>query len=301
MTLQETATALAGWLALGYALKRAGLAGPRLGALLNAAIVWVALPALVLRAIWQAPWEPAWLALPLLAWLACGLGAWTAWRVALWRGADRPLAGAFALTAVFGNVTFLGYPIVGALLGPAGLPAAVLYDLPGATLMTNTLGTTIAATASGDRPAWRAIARRLATFPPLWALAAGLALRPWPMPPAVGSWLGALGALTTPGMLLAIGTALSFSAWRYRLGWVLGATGFKLLAVPAFVTLASLLTPLSAADRHVATLQAAMPTMFYALVLARVFGLDARFVVNVIVWSTLLSPLGLALWQALGA
>lgn len=301
MSLQATAALLAGWMALGYALKRAGLGGPRLEALLNRVILYGALPALVLRAMWGAPWEPAWIVLPALACAACVVGVLVAWPLASRFGAPPDLAGAFALTSVFGNVTFLGYPIVAALMGSGALPVAVMYDLPGATLMTNTLGTTLAARAGGDRPSWRAMARRLLGFPPLWAFLAGVLLRPLPMPVALDRALGALGSVTTPGMLVTLGLALSFSAWRYRLGWVLGAVGFKLLAVPAFVAALSLLTPLAPVDRHVAILQASMPTMFFALVLARVFGLDSRFVVNVIVWGTLLSPLSVALWHGLGA
>src|SRR3546814_6428673 len=59
------------------------------------------------------------------------------------------------LTVVLGNTSFLGYPLVRALLGESALPYAVVYDQFGAFMLLSTFGLYVLARYGGDRKSTR--------------------------------------------------------------------------------------------------------------------------------------------------
>ena len=111
---------------------------------LNSFVLWISLPALILvqvpALLENTPWGPellipasmAWIQL-LLAWaLFSALGRWLNW--------PRTQVGALLLVAGLGNTSFVGYPILDAYFGPAGVRIGVLTDQPGSFLALSTLG-----------------------------------------------------------------------------------------------------------------------------------------------------------------
>jgi predicted permease len=141
------------------------------------------------------------------------------------------------------------------------------------------------------------MARRLATLPPLWALALGLALHGAPLPAAVDHVLDRIGVSTVPLMMLSIGMSLEVRHWRRDLGLVGVVTAARLLLVPAAIYGLTAALHLPPEWRRVAVIQSAMPTMFFSLTLALLFRLQVDLVVNVIVLSTVSSFVTLPLWH----
>src|SRR5262245_24153266 len=95
-----------------------------------AALVYhLLLPALVLGVLWRAPVGMD--ALRIAAAAAIGVVAALLAAAALyrWMRVDRPAMGALVLAAAFGNVTYLGLPVLEALFGPWARVVAVEYDL----------------------------------------------------------------------------------------------------------------------------------------------------------------------------
>jgi hypothetical protein len=179
---------------------------------LNRVVLDVALPALVLHAIHDLgvdPSRPGDVAAPAIApWVALALAA------ALLAAATRALRRSRAelaclvLTAGFANTSFVGFPLVEALYGPDGLRHAVLAD-QSSFLMVASVGTIVAAVGSGGaRPSARAVAARVASFPPFAALILAIVLRPFPLPALVAGALDRLGALVVPLALLSVGFQL---------------------------------------------------------------------------------------------
>src|SRR6185312_7808371 len=84
---------------------------------------------------------------------------------------SRGVTGALLLCIPLGNTSFLGFPMVSALLGPDYVRYAVLYDQLGSFLILSTYGLFVVARYSGDtEPTPRAMALRVVKFPPFIAL-----------------------------------------------------------------------------------------------------------------------------------
>ena len=292
---------LLGWSLVGVVLRATGIDAATTARDLTRLVLGLTLPCLVFAAVHAASPTRADLVLPALAW---GMSiAALAGGDALARALKLPpaRAGAFVLALAFGNTTYLGYPIVGGLFPPPQpqLALAILFDQLGATFAVTTLGAAYAGLASGRAPSVRQLATRLLVFPPLWALALGFLLHGLALPPAFASGLMAIGGFTVPLMLVTLGLAAPLAGWREGGGLVLAIAAVKLVAMPLAVFAAVTALGLPAPHRQAAVLEAAMPTMFYALALAVACDLDAALVGRAIVATTAASAIALPCWIAL--
>jgi predicted permease len=87
---------------------------------------------------------------------------------------DRPAFGVMVLAAGFGNVTYLGLPVITGMLGAQFGYVAILYDLLAATPVLLTVGVFAAARyGSGKNVSFGASLLRVLKLPPLWGVAAG--------------------------------------------------------------------------------------------------------------------------------
>lgn len=283
--------------AAGYVLRRSGRVRSESARELNLVVFYVTLPPLIFRAIHGATLRWSVLALPALAWGATAVGLALAALLARAGRLPGDRAGAAALALAFGNTTFFGYPVIHGFYGPAHLVLAVFYDLLGATIAANTVGALVASAAGGRGARLGPLVRRLAVFPPLWALGLGLALRGVPLPPMVDGVLERVGVATVPLIMLSIGLTLRFRDWREDWPLVAAVAVGRLVVVPAVIFVLARALDLPLAWRRVAVLQAAMPTMFFSLTLALLFGLRVPLVVNAIMLTTVASFATLPLWH----
>lgn len=245
---------------------------------LNGYVIWVSLPALVLVHIPKVQLE-ADLLLPVLTpWLvACmavclfaGLARFFGWSRATWV--------TLVLTGGLGNTSFLGLPMVEALIGAEGLGLALLIDQLGTFLALYTVGLPLAGWASGQATSWGSVVRSVVLFPPTVALFLALLLHPFMVFP---SWLdGALlriGASLAPVALVAVGLQLQIGEiMREKLTLFVGLF-YKLLLAPFLIYLflmgIQVQDPLVVA---VTTLENAMAPMITGSIVAVQFGLNAR-------------------------
>ena len=138
--------------------------------LLNGWVLRVALPALVLARIPELDADPALLAPALAPWgrlLGAALLFPLLGRALGW---SRGVVGCLVITAGLGNTSFVGLPLVGALLGPEALGPAVVADQLGSFLALASAGVVLAALYAGERPDLRELVARLLRFPPLLSL-----------------------------------------------------------------------------------------------------------------------------------
>lgn len=283
----------------GYVLRRAGLMQPETAKDLNNVVFYLTLPPLIFLALHGASLSVSMLVLPAIAWALSLFVLGAAFAVAKLLKLPRRVAGAFILAVGFANTTFLGYPIIQGFYGTGHLTLAILFDLLGATMAVNTLGVLVASSTGEGTMRMAAIARRLLGFPPIWALVAGLALHGVALPGAIESLLKNLGSLTTPLIMLALGLSLQFRHWRAHLPLVGMVAVGRLVLLPIVGLGIARLLGLPTAYEQVVVMQSAMPTMFYSLTLAMVFGLESTLVVNAIMVTTVLSFATLPLWHVL--
>lgn len=291
-------------LALGMLVAR--FARPPAGMVhgLNWWVINVALPALVLELIPKVK-PDAQLWFPVAAMWLVFAGAWLLFAlVGRWRGWSRQRIGALVLVCGLGNTSFMGYPMMQALHGQAGLSLAVVADQLGCFPLLASVGIVVACLYAGRTPQPRMIARRILTFPAFLALALGIAvgvLGGWP------AWLDGvfhpLGETLTPLALFSVGLQFRFHPGGGQLGAMGWGLGWKLLAAPLLCWALGVSVGVGGLVLTVGVLQAAMAPMVSAAILADEYGLEATLANTVlgagIVLSLLTVPLG-NLWLPAG-
>lgn len=288
------------FISAGYALRRLQLVRTEAAVDLNVLVFNVTLPALVFVALHRAALSPSMLLLPAIAMVTSLAGALGAWGLGRCLRLQKPLLGALILACAFGNTTYLGYPVVQGFFGDTALTLAVLYDLVGATVAINTVGILASAHFGTTHTVTAADSlRRLALYPAIWAMVAGLALHSVQIPPLIEHVAERVGQATSPLIMFSIGMSLRGSTLRQNWRLVGLATLLRVAVLPAVVLGVLLATGLRYDYIQVCVLQAAMPAMFSSLTLALVFGLDKVFAVNAIMVSTVVSFVTLPLWYVI--
>lgn len=293
---------LATSLVLGVIARRSGRFPEQTSLALNAFILNVSLPALVLRLVHQVSLAPELLAAATTPWLVFG-GSWLFFRALGPRLGFAPgTVSALVLTGGLSNTAFVGLPMAEALLGREGLAVAVVVDQLGSFLLLATLATYVAARASaGGRPLRPAeLVRKVVMFPPFLALVLGLALRPWAFPGWLETLLERLGSTLTPLTLFSVGFQLRLSGVLARKGALALGLGYKLALAPALVVLALWAVPgVAPIVREATVLQNAMAPMVSAAILASEHELDPELAALMVGVGIPLSFLTAPLWLAL--
>ncbi|WP_338870989.1 AEC family transporter [Myxococcus stipitatus] len=263
-------------LVLGVLARHSGKFPPGSAGPLNTFVLYVALPALVLRVMHRLEFVPSLVVAALVPWvyfLAAGpFFRW--WGARL--GWPKQTVAALVLTGGLGNTAFVGLPMAEALLGSKGLAVAVVVDQLGSFLALSTVATLSAARASAEAELpFRALVTKVATFPPFVALVLSLLLRPVGYPAWVESVLDRLGSLLTPLALFSVGLQLRFSGLKARLPALSLGLFYKLVLVPGVVVLVLLALPgLPPMVVQATVLQSAMAPMVSAAILAAEHRLD---------------------------
>jgi predicted permease len=281
----------------GGALSRLGIFADTDADILNRFVIYVALPALVLRVVPQLEWQPGLVLLVIVPWGALLIGVLLVHLGGRAWGWPRPVLGALLLCAPLGNTSFLGVPLVAALRGQQAVGYALIYDQFGSFLILSTYGLLVLARYSGDRPPTAAnIGLQLLKFPPFLALIA--ALVPWPHPPVLDEVLESVGATLAPVAMFAVGLRLRLRlpAQRSALAWGLG---IKLVVLPLCALLFVRALGRRELFAEVAVLESAMPTMLTSAALASMAGLAPELCAALAAYGIVLAFLTLPAWAAL--
>lgn len=288
-------------LALGYALQLVRALPANAAQRLNLVVLYVCLPAAILRHVPQLEWDPALLGVVAMPWLML---AATVPAVALAARALRlrdDARAALLLTVALGNTSFLGYPLTRALIGEHALPYAVIYDQFGSFLIMSTFGLWVLARygqgGEGARPGAREMLRRILRFPPLWALVLGLIAMPAQPPAWIDPLLRALSDALLPLAVLAVGLSVRFALPREELRPLALGLALKLLALPALAWALAPVFGLRGDIARTVVLEAAMPPMITAAALAIAHGLAPRLAAAMVGYGLLLSLATLPAWM----
>jgi predicted permease len=280
----------------GRASVRAGIFDETAADVLNRFVVYVALPALVLRIVPELRWERGLLVLVVVPWLLLFVAAGACLILARAFDWPRPVRGALLLCAPLGNTSFLGLPLIAALRGEHAMRHALIYDQFGSFLALSSYGLAVLARYSGESPpSASTVARRVVRFPPFIALL--LALVPWSQPSWLSELFARIGATLVPLAMFAVGMRLRLELPAERSALWAGLA-VKMLLSPlcawAFVR------ALGAHDlaAQVAVLEAAMPPMLTAAALASVAGLAPRLCAALAGYGILIAFVLLPLWAA---
>ena len=284
-------------LGLGMALGRTSLLPANAPETLNLVVLYVCLPAAVLLYVPALRMEWALLGVALTPWLLMG-ATWVLVTLAAraWRFRRDEYA-VLLLCVGLSNSSFIGYPMVRALLGEDAVQYAVVYDQFGTFILLSTVGLYVVARYSGDAaPTVREILLRIARFPPPWALLVGLTLMPEQPPEWIASGLRRLAEAMLPLVMLAVGLSIQLRLPRDEVRPLATGLALKLLVMPALAVPVSLAFGMPAMMLRANVLESAMPTMISAAALAMAHGLAPRLVAALVGYGIVLCLLTLPAW-----
>lgn len=282
-------------MALGWGLRRAGVFDEAAAEPLNRFVIWICLPALVLQHVPTLQWQPALLGLALIPWAILAVTSAAVLLLGRLAGWPRPVVGVLLLLVPLGNTSFLGYPLVAALLGPEAVRYAVVYDQFGSFLILTLFGLPVLALYSGSgRPRLGELLRRVVLFPPFLALL--VALLPVEHPQALREVLALVGAALVPVVTFAVGLQLRLKPPGEQLAPLALGLVLKLAFGPLLALALAKLLALPAGPREVAVLEAAMPTMITAGALAISAGLAPRLAAAMVGYGILIGMVTLPAW-----
>jgi predicted permease len=278
-----------------------GLDADRLRHALTTLVWYLLLPALVLDVLWTAAIGATTVRIAGIAALMIVAGLVLSGLSCKVCRQGRDSTGALMLAAGFGNVTYLGLPVLEQTLGPWARSVAIQYDLFASTPLLLTLGAVVGKR-YGDGRVQQAILPELLRVPPLWAavIAAALNLLEIPRPTLLHSTMELLGGSVVPLMLIALGLSLRWhrTLWR-QLPTVAPVVLIKLLIVPLLALGATSVLGMHGDLRIAVVLEAAMPSMVIGIVLCDRYGLNTHVYAAAVTITTVISIASLPFWFTL--
>lgn len=262
----ENFIAILVYLLIGFGLRHLSTMHRDSGKVLNAYVIHISLPALVLLKVPSLSYSGDLLILLLIPWVTLAL-SWLlvmiAARLLRW---DRPTIGCMLLLTPLANTAFLGIPMVRAFLGETAIPYALVYDQFGSFMALTTYGSLILVLfGSGTaRPTVGALVRHVVTFPPFIALVVALLLRGETYPSLAQTLLQHLADTLVPVVMVAVGFQLTLRLSRAVLGQLAIGLVIKLMIAPLAALLVCRWLRIEGMVAQVAVFEAAMPPMVAA-------------------------------------
>ncbi len=282
---------------VGYVAGKLKYMGGDFDRRLSNIIIDITCPALILSSTMGGKLPDRSLILPLLGislltYVLLAIAAWTLPRWLTKKSEDRGTVG-FAL--MFGNVGFIGYPIVGAIFGHEAVFYAAILNVVN-TLSVFTAGVMLV---NGERQRMAFQSKILVSTPMISAYLAILivALGIDNIPSVISQPITMIGGITVPGALLIIGSSMSRLSWRMMLGSgvVYVTTAFRLLILPLLLYIIFRAMGFDSLVVNINTLVIAMPVATYGTILCLRYGRDTALITEITFISTLLSVLTIPL------
>ena len=218
-------------------------------------------------------------------------------RTALGHALSQQTKTGLLLCGIFGNVLFMGYPLLHFLFGDEGVRYAVFADMGAATPLLWSLGVWIAIRLSGSNIRITSPIKTWLMLPPVWSfiLGASLSMAPFDITPLIHA-ARFIGQPTVPIMLLMLGLTIP---WRKLVPnpAVLTVALFKLMLLPWMTWLVATYYFGTLREAQIAAvIESSVPTMLMALGLADKYQLDVETVALTIAWTTVLFLFSLPFW-----
>lgn len=282
-------------LLLGYCLQKMLPFRPGLLHLLNAYIIRVALPALIIGTIPDLQFSYDALFSVLMPWMLVGLSFLLIYPLASAMSWSQEIKIATVLLLGLGNTAFIGLPLIKAFLGDESLSIAIIYDQIGSFLVLSIVATSVIAMhgGQGDAPLSRNVIKKILSFPPFISLLVALCI------PSTDSLDGLivvtefLGATILPLAMLMVGLQFSMRIQReFKMPMLVVMIG-KMIVSPLLVWLLGALIGIDWKILQASIMQAAMPPMITPAILLIGAGIAPRYVATALGFSTLAACLTL--------
>lgn len=284
-------------LIIGLLLQRTKRFPDNAASTLNLYVIYVALPALILAEIPKLSFSHEALIPVAAAWAIMFLSALLTWCTARAMKWSRALTGALMLLVPLGNTGFVGIPLIEAHLGSKAIPYAILYDQLGTFVALNTYGIVVACYYSSGSTSTVKILRNILIFPPFIALILAFAASAFVYPEWLAAALARISSTLVPVVMVAVGLQWRLTLSQEYLSPLVVGLLYILLVSPALVWLGLWLLGIDGLVAQVVILEAAMPAMISAGVLAISHNLVPRFASSLVGYSLLIGLVSVWLWR----
>lgn len=207
---------------------------------------------------------------------------------------DKKTLATFMVVGTFGNTSFIGFSYIDAFYGPDYVVYALIYDLFGSFLLVVSLGTVIINWGSGAHVNLKAISKKVLFFPPIIMFFITVFAKLFTIPVFVMNTAEVIGSTLVPLAMIAIGMKLELKNLFYKFKTTTLLLFAKMIVVPILVMICfAYFYTLEDTWSKVTIVEAAMPPMTTAVILAIQGGLDERLAVNSLVLGVLMSLLSI--------
>jgi predicted permease len=265
---------------------------------LGALILYVPMPAVCLLSLPDLVWNLSLIPLMLVTWLIFGMAYFSFNFLGKKWNWNKELIGCLILTAGFCNTSFVGFPVIEALLGKEALKSAVFLDQAGSFLIVSSLGVWVAITYSSGKMRKRMLLKRILLFPPFIAFIVGIAIG------AMGlrfegvsrEVLEKLAGLLTPMALISVGLQLHWNDIHQELRYLVTGLSYKLIFAPLLIITLYYAFGIEKKILEVSVMEAAMAPMITSSILAASHNLRPRLAGMMVGVGVPLSFVTLGLW-----
>lgn len=221
--------------------------------------------------------------------LSCVFLSWFTYKlITLKKEIKSEVIGSLIMCSAFGNVLYIGLPILTKLYGAEGMSQAFTYDFLASTPLTWTVAVAICMKYGTQKMIKiRNSILTILRIPAIWALIAGFILRESQisLPEKLISLINAGSNYLTSFMLVIVGISIkAITPTKFILA--LPGVSIKVLMSPLLAFLFGNLLGLSGVPLNVCIIEAAMPSMLLSMIFATVFGVDLRTSIEMIFLTT---------------
>jgi predicted permease len=301
MTIARTIIPIFALIILGWAAKKKGFMPPEFLGPANRLIFYLAIPALVFRAIakadFRAQFNPHVLVSTISSILVVCIIAWIGGRISR---INRNRLGSFIQASLHGNIGYIAFAVAYYYLGNEGFVRASIIAIF-VMILQNFLAV-IALHVCAERRSLRENAHHIIPAilgnPVILSAITGIgfSLSSAPLPLIIDRSLAILSSLALPMALLLIGASLSFELMQSRIASILSAGMLKLLVLPMLGFLLFRFFNLPSPEYLPGLIILASPTATVTYVMANEMHGDPDFAVAAISASTMLSAITLSIW-----
>ena len=280
---------------LGYVLKRIDFLSEKDIDPLNKIVINILLPCMIFSALYGADLTlmPKLGILPFIILASSILTGFISFFILKKLGYDDKKLWSILVTVMIANTAFMGYPVNLGIFGYDGFLRAIFCDI--ATMCIFILLSIILVLKFGGTI--KKAVRKIALFPPLWAIILGLSLNILNIPigDVLDNTINYLADGTIPLIMLSLGLSIDLSGLARNRFAVVFTSIIKLLIFPLFAFVIVNLIGLVDLQYSVSIVEAAMPSGMLSLILSITYNLDYELTSDCILINTVISLITLPL------
>ena len=276
-------------IAIGYVLKRIDFLSEKDINPLNKIVMNILLPCMIFSALYSSDLSliPKLGILPFVILISSFVTGLVSFLILKKLGYDDKKLWSVLVTVMIANTAFMGYPVNLGIFGHEGFLRAIFCDI--ATMCIFLILSFVLVIKFGGTV--KKAIRKIALFPPLWAIVFGLGLNILNVPigPVLNNTVNYLGNGAIPLIMISLGLSIDLAGLSRSKSMVAFTSIMKLLFFPAIAFIVVLFLGLSDLQYTVAIVEAAMPSGMLSLVLAITYNLDYQLTSDCILINTVIS------------